>query len=76
MDHSHLPALPAVTAYKNSSRFEHSPYLSEEPILQCRRRHVVQHGERNDSGELSIGKGQFGCIADYDTNIAAVQTCG
>lgn len=61
---------------KNSSRFEHPPYLSEEPILQCGRRHVVQHSERNDSGELFIGEGQFGGIADYDTNIAAVQTCG
>jgi hypothetical protein len=74
MDHSHSPASPAVTAYKDSSRFKHSPYLSEEPILQCGRRHVVQHGERNDAGELFIGEGQLGRIADYDTNIAAMQT--
>jgi hypothetical protein len=74
VDHSHLPALPAVTAHKNPSRFENSPHLSEEPILQFGRGHMVQHGEGNDTGELFIGEGHFRGIADYDMHIAATQS--
>ena len=36
---------------------------------------MVEHGERNDAGELFIGEGQFGGIGYYDTDIAAAETC-
>ena len=74
VDHSHSPTLQAIGAYKNSAGLENSPDLCEEPILQRRRRHVMQHGEGNNAGELPIGEGHRCRIAHHDADVAAAQS--
>lgn len=71
MNDPHEPALQAVAAHENSSRFQYPPYLAQNPVLQFWGRDVVQHGETGTRRELAVQERHSRGIPGDNLDVAA-----
>jgi len=66
-------SVDAVDANEQSAGTQHPADLGEQAILLCRRRHVVQHGERSGARKALIFKREGRAVGVDNVNVGAMQ---
>jgi len=70
---AHAQALPAVHAGEHAAGPQDSPDLPEQLVLQIRGGQVVEHGERDRSGEPGVHERHRRGIAPDDRHVTAAE---
>ena len=73
MDEPEEKGVDAVEAGEDAAGPQHPPSLRQQPVLQRRRRDVVQHRERHDAGEGAVRERHRRPVAMDDAHARAVQ---
>ena len=73
MDQPEEEGADAVEAGEDAAGPQHPPRLRQQPVLQRRRRDVVQHRERHHAGERAVRERHRRPVAVDDAHAGAVQ---